>query len=116
MLKFACMLLCAAGGLLAQGAGTVVVSTTVTATAGSGGSSVACVLNGSAKPLIHATCSIGSATVLTEDATPGAVPASGTVGSFTNAGNTITWSLQQTSNGDVQWQVVANGVSKSGTF
>ena len=101
-------------GLLAQSAGTVLVSTTVTATAGTGTSAVACILSGPAKPSIRTTCSIGPATVLTQDLTPAAGPSSGAVGSFTNAGNTVTWSLQQLSNGDVQWQVVANGVSKNG--
>lgn len=96
-----------------QGAGTVDISATITATAGT----LVCVGTpsvGAAVSSMHMKCSEG-ATVLHESdytvVSPGSVAYS--IGRGPNA---ITWLLTKGNPVPDQWQVAANGVSKSGSF
>jgi hypothetical protein len=106
-----------AASLWAQTVGTIAVSTisTVTATAGP----LVCVLTNSTPALptgIHVACTNSGATVFTADSV---VPTgtNGLVGSFSLAGNSVTWIVNQpTGQTSFSWQMAANGVGKSGTF
>lgn len=101
----------------AQTTGTVAQSTTsnVVGTAGT----LVCTLTNSTPALpsgVHVVCTVGGAAALTLDSV---VPTgtNGMVGSFANAGNTVTWIVNQpTGQANFSWQMAANGVGKSGTF
>ena len=95
--------------------GTVTVSTTITATAGTGATAVSCVLtNASGTGAI--SCSVNGAVVQTAQTVPMPV-AAGSVVSYTANSNSVTWILQPgTVAGAINWAVAANGVQKSGTF
>lgn len=116
-MKTLCLLLIC--GLIAGGQttpGIVTVGTTVTATSGSGATAVSCVFSNPARPTIHTVCSVAGVAALTQDATPAVGSTNGVVGTFVNAGNTVTWVIQQPAAGSVTWQIAANLTSQSGTF
>lgn len=97
--------------------GTVTSTSAATVTAAT--VTVTCVMTNSSPALpsgVHVVCKIAGNTVLTMDSVVGAAT-NGVVGSFTNAGDTITWLLTQLAGQTlISWQMVANGVSKAGTF
>lgn len=103
--------------LLAQTPGTV-AQNTVSNVVGTAGP-VVCTLTNSSPALpsgVHVVCTNAGVTVLVMDSV---VPTgtNGMVGSFSLAGNIITWMVNQpTGQTTVAWQMAANGVSKSGTF
>ncbi len=105
-----------ASALFGQAAGTITIAATITAVAGTGTSAVTCVMTTPALPAVHVVCSVGSTQMLLMDATPAVGATNGASGTFSNAGNSVTWILQQATAGTVTWQLAANGVSKSGTF
>lgn len=102
--------------LVAQSPGTVAQST-VSNVVGTAGVVVCTLTNGSpAFPAgVHVVCTNSGASVLVMDSV---VPTgtNGMVGSFSLAGNTITWIVNQPVAGPYAWQMAANGVAKSGTF
>jgi hypothetical protein len=102
--------------LFSQATGVVTVTSNVTATAGTGTSAVTCVFSNPSPPAVRTLCSVGGATVLTQDATPAVGATTGAIGSFANATNTVTWQIQQPTAGSITWAVAANGVSRSGSF
>lgn len=112
---FAVLILTAS--LAAQTAGTV-AQNTVSNVVGTAGTLV-CTLTNSAPALptgVHFACTSAGASVLTLDSV---VPtgANGTQGSLGLAGNIITWMVNQpTGQTTYAWQMVANGVAKTGTF
>lgn len=112
------LLLLLSGVLWSQTGGSVTETSlkTVTAAAGTGSTAVICVFTNPATPTVHTECRIGAALVLTQDSTPAVGATNGAVGSFVNAGNSVTWMVQQPSAGNVTWQIAANGTMKSGTF
>lgn len=101
----------------AQSTGTVTQSTTsnVVGTAGTLG----CTLTNSTPSLptgVRVVCTVGGTVALTLDSV---VPTgtNGMVGSFANAGNTVTWIVNQpTGQANYSYQMAANGAGKSGTF
>lgn len=107
-----------AGTLLAQTAGTI--TQTVTSTIQATTPTVSCKLTNStpiAPAGVHVDCFIGANKVLAMDVnvTPGSP--NGAVGSFTNAGDSVTWILTLSgAAGPYAWQIAANGTSKNGTF
>lgn len=101
------------GSLLAQTPGTVTETTvrTVLAVAGT----VSCELSNPASPAIRVVCKY-STEVTTTTGTPGLGAASAMQGSSVNAGDSVTWIVQQLTVGVYTYQIAANGTSKSGTF
>jgi len=103
-----------AGSLFAQTPGTVTVNsaTNVTAVA----SSVNCVLHKKSSLVVTVTCKVLGVTMLTSTTTIGA-NRNGTVGDYTNAGDSVTWLVNQPQGQtSLSWQMAANGTQKSGTF
>lgn len=103
-----------AGALRAQTAGSVTVSANITATAG------AIVCTGTASVSASAStmrlrCVDGADVVLPDTDFVVTAPGS-TVYSVQRGGNIITWLLTKGNPTPDQWQVAANGVTKSGTF
>lgn len=100
-----------------QSTGTVAQSTTssVVGTAGT----LICTLSNSTPSLpsgVHVVCTVSGTVALTLDSV---VPTgtNGLVGSFANAGNTVTWLVNQpTGQATFSWQMAANGSAKIGTF
>ena len=102
---------------VAQAAGTITVTTSVVAVAGTGATGVSCTISNPTRPTIHIACSIGGTVVLTQDATPAVGSTSGIVGTFLNAGvNSVTWIIQQPTAGTITWNVTANGTTQAGSF
>lgn len=105
---------------IAQGqSGTVVVQTTIVATAGSDpATAVTCTIT----PMpdlkgADMTCRIGAAIVQTASITPPVGAGAGVQGSCVQGTNNVTWLLTRpTATGTASWQVVANGIGKSGAF
>lgn len=101
----------------AQSTGTVTQNTTsnVVGTAGT----LVCTLTNSTPSLptgVRVVCTVGGTAALTLDSV---VPSgtNGMVGSFGNAGNTITWIVNQpTGQSNFSYQMAANGTPKVGTF
>lgn len=102
---------------LAAQTGTV-AQNTVSNVVGTAGTLV-CTLTNSAPALpsgVHVACTSSGAPVLTLDSVV-PIGTNGMVGSFSTAGNMITWLVNQpTGQTTYAWQVVANGVGKTGTF
>ncbi len=109
-------LLIVPAALWGQAVGTVTVSSTISAVAGTGTSAVTCVMSNPAPPGVHMTCAIGATVVLTQDTTPAVGATNGAGGSFVSSGNTVTWLIQQPTAGTFTWDIVANGVRKTGTL
>ena len=103
--------------LMAQSTGTVVVTTSISAVAGTDpATQVSCLLT-PASGNVHVTCSVAGSSVHTSDnkSVPG--NANGYVGSVVANGNSVTWLIQQpVAAGPINWQVAANGVMKQGSF
>lgn len=103
--------------LAAQTVGTV-AQNTVSNVVGTAGT-LACTLSNITPALptgVHIACTNSGASVLTLDSV---VPTgtNGTQGSLGLAGNIITWMVNQpTGQASFAWQMVANGVGKTGTF
>jgi H+/Cl- antiporter ClcA len=102
--------------LRAQVAGTVVVTSVVTATVGTGTGQVICILSNQASPTIHTVCTVGGVTVLTMDSTPAVGALIGANGTYSQLGNAVTWMIEQPTIGNITWQIAANGTVKNGTF
>ena len=105
------------GIVMAQApAGTITVSNVVTATAGT----ISCILSNQSPALasgVHMVCAAGGVTRLVMDTVVAPGSTNGSVGSYTEAGASVTWILTQgTVTSPISWQVAANGVGKSGTF
>lgn len=102
-----------AAALQAQTAGSVDITSTITATAGSlvciGTPTIAASVS-----TMHMRCSEG-ATVLHESDYTVTAPGS-VVYSIGRGADTITWLLTKGNPAPDQWQVSANGVSKTGNF
>lgn len=103
------------GSLFAQSpTGTVTVAANITATAGSlvctGTASVAASVS-----TMRLTCADGAAVILPDTTFTVSAPGSTTY-SIQRGANTITWLLTKGNPTPDQWQVVANGTLKSGTF
>ena len=121
MSRLACLLLLLpAAWLQAQAAGSVTQTTVLTVTAAApaaaGSSQLTCQFSNPSKPTVHVVCSQNGGQVLTMDATPAVGATSGVVGSLNLSGNAITWIVQQTTAGNVTWQIAANGTAGQGTF
>lgn len=98
--------------------GTVSVSTNVVATAGTDtNTQVVCTFS-IASGIVHADCNVGAAQhVHTSDNKPVPGNANGYIGSMNANNNAITWLIQQpTAAGPINWQIAANGTTKSGSF
>lgn len=114
-----CWLVLAIGAAVyAQAPAGTVVQSTVSNVLGTAGA-LTCTLTNSTPVLatgVHVVCTISGAAVLVMDSV---VPTgtNGMVGSFSTAGNTITWIVNQpTGSGPYSWQMAANGIAKTGTF
>lgn len=95
--------------------GVVTVTSSVTATAGSS-PSLSCVVTAPALPAVHIVCTLGTATILTTDATPPVGTTNGFSGTISSGANSVTWILQQLTAGNVTWQITANTATKAGVF
>jgi len=104
--------------LAAQTTGTVAVATTITAVAGTDpATQLTCVGTPTVTSSVsnmHMVCSAAGKTLHTSD---NQVVAAGSVTISVQSGsNTVTWLLTKGNPIPDQWQVTANGVSKSGSF
>lgn len=106
-----------ASKLFAQAVGTVVVSTSITATAGASTDANQIICTGTpgivnSISTMHLVCSSGGSNILTADAIVAA--GTGVITSVAKGSNNITTQLSKgTPDG---WQVAANGTVKTGTF
>lgn len=96
-------------------ADSVVQTTNVVATAGTGTAQVVCTFTNPNPPSIHVVCTANGGTYTTDGQPPIGVT-NGTTGSVTYSGNTVNWVLQQQTAGTVTYQIAANAQNKSGTF
>lgn len=106
-------LLIFAASVLAQSPGTVDVSANITATAGTL-SCVGTATVGQATSTMHLKCSEGTSVLFEHDFTVTA-PGSTTY-TMSRGANIIGWILTKGNPTPDQWQVTANGTSKSGAF
>lgn len=117
-MKIICLVLLIVVSCFGQTPGTVTQSTTSNVVGVA--STVSCVLSNTTPVLpsgVHVVCTVSGANALTMDSVIPASNPNGLVGSFTNAGNTVTWLVNQLAGqSNYSWQMVANGVSKTGTF
>jgi len=90
--------------------------TTVTATAINGGSTMICIATNPALPALHLVCSVNGVVRLTEDVTVQVGAGVGSVGSYVEAGNTVTWQFTQPTASNFAYDVAANGVHNTGNF
>lgn len=94
--------------------GTVSVSANITATAGA----LVCTGTATVGPtssVMHMKCVDGSAVVIPDTDYPVVAPGATTI-SVSRGTNSVTWILTKGNPVPDQWQVTANGVTKSGTF
>ena len=99
-----------------QTPGTVVVGTTVTATVGTGTTLATCNFTNFNRPTIVVSCTADDGATLSMQTTPAVGSTNGSVGSFNEASQSITWSIQQPTAGVVTWSIAANGTLQSGNF
>jgi hypothetical protein len=108
------------GPLLSQSPGSVVVATTITATAGSGSSALICVatpgLNGSGVATMHVVCSVGSTVLHTSESTVPAMPGTAILLSAKSGSDSVTWLLTKGNPTPDRWEVAANSIMKTGAF
>ena len=117
-MKTAILILVLAAAANAQTPGTVVKSTTSTSSVVGTAGSLACTLTNTSPALptgVHVVCINSGNTILVMDSVI-PVGANGMVGSMTVSGNSVSWLVNQPVAGPYAWQMVANGVSGSGTF
>lgn len=103
--------------LLAFPQGTVVQSTTTTVTGTAG--PLVCVMRNSSPALptgVHVECAVSGSVKMTFDVVVSAGN-NGAVGSYSEGSDIVTWLVKlPTEPGPYSWQMVANGVLKTGTF
>lgn len=112
-----CVFAAAALGQTAP-AGTVSISTVITATAGADpATAVVCVATPKPPNVMGVQCKVNGAVVLDSTNTVIVGNPAGVVVSYTFGANIVTWLLKQVAPSDVPaWEVSANGVRKTGSF
>lgn len=93
----------------------IVQTTNIVATAGTGTGQVVCTFSNPNAPSVHVVCTANGVTYTTDGQPPIGVT-NGLTASDSYGGNTINWQLQQLTAGTVTYQIAANSVNKSGTF
>jgi len=98
--------------------GTVVRTsvTTITSTAPTGANTLVCVFTNPNMPVLHAVCSVNGVVRLTQDVNVQVGAQIGSVGSYSEGGNTITWQFTQPTANNFAYDVAANGTHDAGNF
>lgn len=111
LMLVAALVACAQSGSITR-----TTMTVITATAVNGPSTMVCVFNNAAAPVLHAECKVNGTVRFTSDVDVKVGSAIGSVGAYVEAGNNITWIFTQPTANNFHYEVAANGQSDQGNF